>query len=76
MMVKIKILIDTGAPSTIHSSGTLNFFSYIYYCSSNYMGLTVCKISDLLGTEITTLLGAEILAQYKILFDYENLVIV
>jgi len=66
------ILIDTGAPTTIHSSNSLIFCSSTYNCSINYMGLTVSKISDLLGTEITTLLGADILSNYKILFDYKN----
>jgi len=66
------ILIDTGAPSTIHTSESLSFYSTNYNCSTNYMGLTVSKISDMLGTEITTLLGADILSDYKILLDYKN----
>lgn len=66
------ILIDTGAPSTIHASSNLIFCSDNYSCSINYMGLTVSKISEMLGMEITTLLGADILSNYKILFDYEN----
>jgi hypothetical protein len=36
------------------------------------MGLTVTKISEMLGTEITTLLGADVLSNLKILFDYKN----
>lgn len=39
------------------------------------MGLTVSKLSDLLGMEITTLLGADILSEYKILFDYKNCIL-
>jgi hypothetical protein len=69
------ILIDTGAPSTIHTSDSLTFCSANYSCSTNYMGLTVSKISDMLGTGITTLLGADILLDFKILFDYKNEVI-
>lgn len=69
------ILIDTGAPSTIHSSDSLNFCSDSFGCSTNYMGLTVSKISDMLGIEITTLLGADILSDYKILLDYQNQII-
>lgn len=69
------ILIDTGAPSTIHASDSLNFCSESFGCTTNYMGLTVSKISDMLGTEITTLLGADILSDYKILLDYKNQVI-
>jgi hypothetical protein len=66
------ILIDTGAPSTINASDSITFCSENYNCSTNYMGLTVSKLSDLLGTEITTLLGADILSGYNILFDYKN----
>jgi len=69
------ILIDTGVPSTIHTSDSLNFFSEIFECTTNYHGVTVSAISDLLGTEITTVLGADILSNYKILFDYKNKVI-
>ena len=70
------ILVDTGAPSTIHTSDNLTFCSTNYSCSTHYMGLTVSKISDMLGTEISTLLGADILSDYKILFDYKNVVVV
>jgi hypothetical protein len=70
-----RILIDTGAPTTIHASDSLNFCSESYGCSTNYMGLTVSKISDMLGTKITTLLGADILSGYRILIDYQNQVI-
>lgn len=69
------ILIDTGAPSTIHASDSLIFCSESFGCSINYMGLTVSKISEMLGTEITTLLGADILSNYKIIFDYKNKVV-
>ena len=66
------VLIDTGAPSTIHSSDTFNFCDDTYESTTHYMGLTVQKISDMLGTGITTLLGADILSNYKIMLDYKN----
>jgi hypothetical protein len=66
------ILIDTGAPSTIHSSEQLVFCSNRYTCSSNYMGLTIDKLSELLGTKITTLLGTDILSSYNLMLDYKN----
>lgn len=66
------ILIDTGAPSTIHASDSLDFCSDSFECATNYMGLTVSKISDMLGTEITTLLGADIISEYQIFLDYQN----
>lgn len=69
------ILIDTGSPSTIHTSSNINFCSETYNCSTNFMGLTVSKISEMLGRQITTLLGADILSRYKTLFDYTNKVV-
>lgn len=69
------MLIDTGAPSTIHASDSLHFCSKNYSCTTNYAGTTVSKISAMLGTNITTLLGTDVLAGYKILFDYKNKVV-
>ncbi|MDR1170656.1 MAG: hypothetical protein LBK97_07480 [Prevotellaceae bacterium] len=66
------ILIDTGAPSTIHVANSLEFGADRYGCTVNYMGLTVQKISEMLGTEITTLIGADILSNYKVFLDYQN----
>ena len=66
------ILIDTGAPSTIHDTKNIEFCGKIYHCATNQMGLTVEKLSEMLGTKITTLLGNDILSNYKILFDYRN----
>ena len=67
------ILIDTGAPSTIHVSDELNFLSEDFSCTSNYMGLTASKLSEHLGMQVTTLLGTDVLSKYKILLDYRNL---
>ncbi|MDH6343561.1 hypothetical protein M2134_002450 [Parabacteroides sp. PM6-13] len=70
-----RILIDTGASSTIHTSNSLTFCSESFNCLTNYMGLSISNISDMLGTEITTLLGVDVLSNYKILLDYQNLAI-
>ena len=67
------ILIDTGAPSTIHVSENLHFLSEDFSCTSNYMGLTASKLSEHLGMQVTTLLGTDVLSKYKILLDYRNL---
>jgi len=69
------MFIDTGAPSTIHVTNSLVFCSANFSCLTNYMGLTVQKISEMLGTEITTLIGADILSNFKVLFDYKNEVV-
>jgi hypothetical protein len=67
------ILIDTGAPSTIHVSDELNFLAEDFSCTSNYMGLTASKLSEHLGMQVTTLLGTDVLSKYKMLLDYRNL---
>ena len=69
------ILVDTGAPSTIHRTDELSLNSDNFNVVSSYLGLDVDKISEMLGKEITTLMGADILSQYKILIDYENRII-
>jgi len=69
---KNSILIDTGAPSTIHSSDSLFFCDENYSCSTNYAGITVEKLSELLGMKITTLLGVDILSNYNVTLDYKG----
>ena len=66
------ILIDTGAPLTIHIANNIEFCGENYNCSTSYGGITVEKISEMLGAHITTLLGTDVLMNYKILFDYRN----
>jgi hypothetical protein len=65
------ILVDTGAPSTIHFLEQFNFMSETYSVSTDYMGLTVDELSELIGQKITTLLGADILAKHKVIFDLQ-----
>lgn len=67
-----RILIDTGSPTTIHTESNLVFGSKSYACSSNYMGLTASSISEMLGTDITTLLGVDIQSDYIMLIDYQS----
>lgn len=66
------ILLDTGAASTIHSSDQLLFCSDSYTCSTNYMGLSANKLSEMIGTKITTLMGTDILSSYNLMLDYKN----
>lgn len=65
-------LIDTGSPTTFHRSGNLLFCSEEHSCSTVQQGLTVSQIAEFVGAPITTLLGADILSKYNVLFDYPN----
>jgi len=66
------ILVDTGAPKTIHLSPNLEFLGTFYQTTTNFEGKTIERLSDLLGTPITTLMGVDILRDFKILFNYKN----
>ncbi|MDR2651082.1 MAG: retroviral-like aspartic protease family protein [Prevotellaceae bacterium] len=67
------MLVDTGAPQTIHTTNSLNFLSEHFQTVTNFSGLiTVASISALFGTKITTLLGTDILSKYNVLLDYQN----
>lgn len=65
------ILIDTGSTSTLHVNDSLNFIKSDYPVLTNYLGMTVESLSELLGMKITTLLGNDVLRNYRILFDYK-----
>jgi len=69
------ILIDTGAPKTIHAYEDLFFCEKDYSCYTNYNGITVEKLSEVLGMKITTLLGVDILSNYIVMLDYKSNVV-
>jgi hypothetical protein len=66
------ILIDTGSPATIHIQRTLNFMDSEFPVNQAYGSVTIPVLCELLGTRVTTLLGMDRLADYKIIFDYPN----
>ena len=66
------ILIDTGSPITIHISESLELCSETYICQTHSLGLTPSKLSEMVGMELTTLLGVDIISKYKLLLDYKQ----
>ncbi len=66
------ILVDTGAPTTIHVRPELDFCSSLHHTATEYMGLNTDRLSEMLGKRITTLLGADILSNHVVFFDYPN----
>jgi hypothetical protein len=66
------ILIDTGTPVTINREKTFDFAGKRYDTHTGYMGLNIPGFIELLETEITTLLGMDILRDFNVLFDYKN----
>lgn len=62
------ILVDTGSPVTMHKEGTLSFLGREHRVLSK----GVDYLSRLAGVEFTTLMGMDILSQYRVVFDYED----
>lgn len=55
-------LVDTGAPYSVGRNSEINILGKDYNLSSDYLGITVDKISEYIGTNIDILLGADILS--------------
>jgi hypothetical protein len=68
-----RVLVDTGVPFTFHTDAQWNFEDTNYTTHLNMQGINVQAVSALVGTNITTLLGADIMSKYKICIDYHNL---
>ena len=66
------ILVDTGSPITVHSETNLNFLNRDFRVHTSIMGNGISDLSNLAGISFTTLLGMDILSQYRVVFDYKN----
>lgn len=66
------ILVDTGSPMTVHKAQSLHFLGREFKTHTSILGSKVSDLSKLAGIEFSTLLGMDILTQYKVVFDYEN----
>lgn len=66
------ILLDTGAPKTINTSTELFFLGQSFNVITTYGPINMQTISGNMDSPITTLLGMDILKDYRIIFDYKN----
>ena len=66
------ILVDTGSPVTVHQEDTLSFLGREFPVYTSILGDRIDSLCKLSGIEFTTLLGMDILSQYRVVFDYEN----
>ena len=64
------ILVDTGSPVTVHRERTFNFLGRDFAVATSLMGDGVEQISKLAGFGFNTLMGMDILSQYRLVFDY------
>lgn len=67
------ILVDTGSPLTIHKENSLAFLGRERRVHTSMSGNDVKAISSLAGIEFSTLLGMDIMSEYRVVFDYQNL---
>ena len=63
------ILVDTGSPITVHSKTNLSFMDRDFKVHTSIMGNGISDLSSLVGISFTTLLGMDILSQYRVVFD-------
>ena len=66
---QFRLLIDTGAPSSVADSSPLSFAGRSYRTQRNYMGISPESLSMSVGSPVNALVGADILNQYDILID-------
>ena len=67
------ILVDTGSPLTIHKESSLTFLGRERCVHTSMLGNDIKGISALSGIEFSTLLGMDIMSEYRVVFDYQNL---
>jgi hypothetical protein len=67
-----RVLIDTGAPSSVGDVGTIRIGNTEYPVAPTSMGTTVAEISRLIGTRISALLGADILNRVDFRIDLDE----
>ena len=65
------ILLDTGSPVTIHETKTLKFLGDDFATQDQYQ-TNIPELRHLTGLDdLTTLMGTDILRQYKLWFNYK-----
>lgn len=69
------ILVDTGVPFSFHTANVFQFEGASFATKVNLSGINVQEVSRLVGTNITTLMGGDILSKFKVCLDYHNLTI-
>lgn len=62
-------LIDTGAPASVSKNTYLTFAGKEYTVQRNYMGLTINSLCERIGTDLDSLIGVDILADYCMVID-------
>jgi hypothetical protein len=69
------VLIDTGIPISLGTITGWHFLNEIHQLSQDYMGVTLQYLSNMVGTPIDIVLGADILKKHHVIIDlFRNMV--
>lgn len=66
----LRMLVDTGSPVSVHRKEQFMFCGKEHACATSHLGVTPQSLTEMVGTEITTLLGTDLLSNYHIRWDY------
>ena len=67
-----RVLVDTGAMTSISEAGSIELLGGTYRTARSYEGTTVAGIGQLVGTRISALLGADVLCHFDIRINLET----
>jgi len=65
----LRLLVDTGAPTSVAETTTFSFGGKSFPAVADYMGVTPASLSAHIGSEVSALVGADVLNQYDVLID-------
>jgi hypothetical protein len=66
------LLLDTGSPVSVGRGPSWRFLGRDFPLQSRYNGMTTEDLSETLGTQVDILLGADVLAQFRVTIDTET----
>jgi len=67
-----RVLLDTGAPTSISDGSSLQMMGINYNLPSKYLVFSMQEFNQLIGTEINILLGADILKNVNFLVEWDK----
>jgi hypothetical protein len=67
-----RLLVDTGAPISVHPEGRLSLGGVEYDVATSYLGLTIATLSDLADTRMDALLGMDLLGSRPFTIDLKR----
>jgi hypothetical protein len=64
-----KVLLDTGAPTSVGELGRINFLGQPFHLDSSFLGVSLAYLSENIGTDIDILMGSDIIGCFDCSID-------